>query len=230
MVNGRVILTWVALVTAFVNGHDTGDQHHNEIKQKPQELSWQNWHMIEEHGIQSYDADSFFRLHDLSKQGSWNIEDILNLYGLLRTNIVGDGSGGGVHQDHNEEIINDDAKTFVVTTILNLIDADKDGVISQQEWKVFSNNGGELPDFGYGQGHHFDFELEYEQHHWQKYHAKDDPDVLIKHKEDIEHELLHHEHEIEESHYSASEQLRKTTTNFLSNINLINLSNKYKRT
>ncbi|KAK6197459.1 uncharacterized protein RJT21DRAFT_56962 [Scheffersomyces amazonensis] len=224
---GKILLNFSSILAiALAHGdHGSGAQ----IKQKPATLSWQNWHMIEEHGIESYDADLFFRLHDVSNRGFWYEEDILNLYGLLRTNIVGDGSGMGKHQDHDEEIINEDAKTFVITSILNAIDKDHDGKISLAEWKQFTNNGGELPDFGYGQGHHFDFELEYEQHHWQKYHAKDDPDVLIKHKEDIEHELLYHEHEIEESHYSTSEELRKLTSNFLSHVNLINLSDKYKR-
>ena len=76
--------------------------------------------------------------------------------------------------------------------------------ISQAEWLKFYENGGRLPDLGYGPGHHLGFEEEYEEHHWRKYHANDDPDVKIKHKEDIEHELLHHQQEIEETHDRSS--------------------------
>jgi hypothetical protein len=33
---------------------------------------------------------------------------------------------------------------------------------------AFSNAGKELPDFGLGPGHHWDMEMEYEIHHWEK--------------------------------------------------------------
>ncbi|KAG2734892.1 hypothetical protein G9P44_002898 [Scheffersomyces stipitis] len=210
------------IVAIFAHG-----SHDNAIKQKPEHLTWQNWHMLEEHGLNTYDADSFFRLHDLQAKNSWSRSDILNLYGLLREHVVGDGSGMGEH-DHNKEVISDEAKEHVVKSILKLLDADQDGEVSIQEWRDFTHNGGQLPDFGYGQGHHLDFESEYEEHHWKKYHAQNDPDVLIKHKEDIEHELLHHEHEIEESHMDHPE-LRKITDNFNSNIRLENLAFKYRR-
>lgn len=219
---GSVILSILASQIGLVLGHGG----HNEIKQKPSGLSWQNWHMIEEHQLDQYDADSFFKIHDLQDKGYWTGDDILYVYGLTRDNIVGDGSGMGEHA-HGEEIITQDAKNNVIEVILRLVDKDHDKQISVQEWRDFIGQGKELPDFGYGQGHHLDFESEYEEHHWNEFHANQDPDVQIKHKEDIEHELLHHEHEIEESH-SNSPNIRQLTEKFLSSIKLENLPSKYR--
>ena len=68
----------------------------------------------------------------------------------------------------------------------------------------------------------------YEEHHWRKYHANDDPDVKIKHKEDIEHELLHHQQEIEETH-DRSSRLKKFAGDYWSEINIDNLKPKYRK-
>lgn len=210
------ILALLALV--YAHGH--------EAKQKPDGVSWQDWHMLEEHQLDLYSPDVFFMLHDLQNKGRWSKTDILSLYGLLRESIVGDGSGMGEHE-HSEEVISQDSKDHVVSLILNLMDTNGDGEVSLEEWQEFAKHS-QLPDFGYGQGHHLDFEGEYEEHHWKKYHSKDDPDVLIKHKEDIEHELLHHEHEIEESH-GKDPNVRKLTQNYLSEIKLENIPAKYRK-
>lgn len=212
-------LTFLAVVAAH-------GSHQQGPKSPPAGLLWQNWHMLEEHKMDSYDAESFFRLHALKNSDEWSLTDILNLYGLLRESVIGDGSGMGRH-NHEQEGITKEAKDFVVAEILKLVDTNKDGTVSLSEWKQFAENGGELPDFGYGQGHHLDFELEYEEHHWKQYHMNDDPDVKIKHKEDIEHDMLHHEHEMEESH-NANPDLRDTTHNFLSPIRIENVPQKYR--
>ncbi|EDK36878.2 hypothetical protein PGUG_00976 [Meyerozyma guilliermondii ATCC 6260] len=211
------ILALAALVVAH-GSHDSNTP--------PPGLSWQNWHMLEEHKMDSYDSESFFTIHALKNQQEWTPSDILNLYGLLRESVVGDGSGMGRHS-HDQEGITKEAKDHVVSEILRLVDSNNDGKITLDEWKKFTENGGELPDFGYGQGHHLDFESEYEEHHWKEFHMNDDPDIKIKHKEDIEHELLHHEHEMEETH-NANPELRETTRNFLSQIRLDNVPQKYK--
>lgn len=178
--------------------------------------------------MDEFDADVFFKLHDLQNKGRWSKADILNLYGLARETIVGDGSGMGEHTSHNEEAITQEAKDNVVKTVLSILDKNEDEEITLSEFRDFTHNGGLLPDFGYGQGHHLDFESEYEEHHWKKYHQSDDPEVLIKHAEDIEHELLHHEHEIEESH-GSNPDVRKLTQNYLSDIRLHNLAQKYTK-
>lgn len=155
--------------------------------------SWQVRHMKEEHGFDSFDTMSFFQLHDMSRKNVWTTNDILNLYGLLNQEFVGDGSGMGKHDEST--VIKQETKHKVTSTVLALIDTDKDGKISMDEWMQFSNAGNELPDFGLGPGHHGDYEYEYEVHHWLKYHAENDPDVKIVHKEDLEHEALYHAHE-----------------------------------
>ncbi|RLV95244.1 hypothetical protein JA1_001247 [Spathaspora sp. JA1] len=217
-----LFLPFLILVNAHSDHSGKGSEHEAT---KPPQLTWAQWHMAQEHSLDEFDAATFFTLHDLSGSRVWSRVDILNIYGLINP-VVGDGSGMGAHGSNKE--ITDAAKDKVVNTILGLIDSNKDGKITFEEWIKFSAGGGELPDLGYGPGHHLDFESEYEEHHWKKYHMNDDPDVLIKHKEDIEHELLHHEHEIEESH-SKAPKIREVTKNFLSKINLNNLTPKYTR-
>lgn len=168
-------------------------------------------------------CSNIFTMHDLKGADQWDRSDILNLYGIKHETIIGDGSGMG----ENSREVTPEVQNMVVESIFKLLDTDKNGVISRDEWVLFHNNGGELPDFGYGQGHHLDFESEYEEHHWNQYHANDDPDTKIKHKEDIEHELLHHKHEIEKTHDRSSE-LRDVTENFLSKIRIENLKPKYR--
>ncbi|KAI5956205.1 hypothetical protein KGF54_000680 [Candida jiufengensis] len=200
-----------------------GDHSQTVLKQKPSNVNWQDWHMHEEHNLDSYDGKTFFIMHDLKGAGKWDKDDILNLYGVKHEQIIGDGSGMG----ENSIKITKDIQNSVVETILKIFDTNKDETISLEEWLDFFNKGGELPDFGYGQGHHLDFESEYEEHHWKQYHAENDPDTLIKHKEDIEHELLHHKHEIEETH-DRSQRLKKFANDYLSNIKIENLTPKYQ--
>lgn len=197
---------------------------HKEVSSLPAGLSWEQWHMKEEHQLEEFDAGSFFVLHDLQSKGYWNADDILYVYGLNRESVVGDGSGMGEH-DH-EEKIGQDVKDKVVKDVLRLLDANANGEVSKEEWELYSTHGGHLPDFGIGPGHHMDFEAEYENHHWNKYHRDSDPDVLIKHKEDIEHEMLHHEHEIEETH-TLNPDIREMAKNFVSPVKIANVPAKY---
>lgn len=208
--------------------HGGNGGEHNAVKTKPEGLTWEQWHMIEEHGLSSYDTHTLFRLHDISNNGVWLKRDILYLYGLHRESVIGDGSGMGVHeQDEKQEIISQDSKDNVISTILGLIDTNNDGMVSFQELHDFFDRGGKLPDFGYGQGHHLDFESEYEEHHWNKYHKDQDPDTLVKHKEDIEHEMLHHEHEIEQTHRDDVE-FQALAQDFKSQVRIENVPDKYR--
>lgn len=180
--------------------------------------------MTEEHHIDTFDPTSFFMLHDLEQKGYWDAPDILYIYGLSLDNVVGDGSGMGEH-DH-EEKISPELKKEVVEKVSMVLNADSNGYVSKEKWLDFAANGGQLPDFGTGPGHHFDFETEYENHHWNKYHRDSDPDVHLKHKEDIIHELLHHQHEIEETH-SDHPELRANFKNYLSPAKIENIPPKY---
>lgn len=222
----KLTIPLVSAIVLYIAGAVTAHNDHSQtvLKQKPSNLRWQDWHMLEEHKLSEYDGKSFFKLHDLKGTGFWDITDILNLYGVAHESIIGDGSGMG----EDKVIITAEVQANVVESVFKLFDKNKDGKISLDEWLNFHNNGGELPDFGYGQGHHLDFESEYEEHHWKKYHAENDPDTKIKHKEDIEHELLHHQYELDETH-DRSEKLREVIRNYLSPVRVQNIAGKYKR-
>lgn len=171
------------------------DEEYNEKIPEEFKGSWQKWHMKEEHGMDDADNDSVFKLHDTRNAGSLSRLDILRMYGLQREEVVGEGNGMGSHDE--TEVVGEETKNKVVNTVMGLMDTDNDGEISLEEWRAYSKDGREFPDFGLGAGHEYDFEEEYEKHHWNQYHSKDDPDVKVQHAEDIEHELLHHFHEIE---------------------------------
>ncbi|KAK9466490.1 hypothetical protein V1512DRAFT_263720 [Lipomyces arxii] len=145
--------------------------------------SWADKHMKEEHGLESYDAASLFTLHDSDNSKYWTKQDILGLYGILQPVDP---------TAHRKEPITVAEQDKVYNTMLTLIDKDNDGSISLEEWLAYSNGGGQLPDFGFGPGHHGDVEYEYEIHHWLKYHANDETDENLNHPEDIEHENLFH--------------------------------------
>ena len=71
-----------------------------------------------------------------------------------------DDSNKGVSQPRRDEIVRD---------ILGLIDYDRNGVITKDEFVRFIEvEGKTLPDMGTGPGHHGDAEYEYEIHHWEK--------------------------------------------------------------
>ncbi|KAK9454801.1 hypothetical protein V1511DRAFT_500998 [Dipodascopsis uninucleata] len=151
--------------------------------------SWAKMHMREEHNIEDYDPRSFFSLHDSDKSDTWTRLDIMNLYGVYNRM---DPTG------QRKQPITPKEQRKVVEKILDLMDTNKDDVVSMQEWIDFNEKGGELPDFGLGPGHHGDVEYEYELHHWLKYHSEDDSEESLTHPEDIEHEKIFHniEHQV----------------------------------
>lgn len=172
------------------------NEHINVDKEAPPTgMSWEEWHMSHEHQMDKYTPEQFFALHDIRKKGYMDRSDVLSLYGLDRREVVGTGDGMGQHDE--SEQVDDEMAQRVVNVIMRLLDVNDDSKILQSEYLEFAKMGHKFPDLGVGVGHHSDFELEYEIHHWNKYHKDADPDVKNVHKEDIEHELLHHEHEIE---------------------------------
>lgn len=108
---------------------------------------------IEEHHIDNFDAGAFFQLHDFDDDGHWDESEILKTYGM------DDPSAKDVPQDKKDNIVRE---------VMRLIDTSGSGLIEKDEWMAFSNAGKELPDFGLGPGHHWDMEMEYEIHHWEK--------------------------------------------------------------
>ena len=127
--------------------------------------------------MSSWDADSFFTLHDYNADDTWQADELHRTYGLL------DQSNKHGSLDRRDEITRE---------LLHLLDTDHDGDVSRAEWKAFVAAGKTLPDLGTGPGHHGDDEYEYEIHHWEKYHDENTKLEDLTHPEDIEH-FKHHE-------------------------------------
>nr|POE46769.1 putative calcium-binding protein [Quercus suber] len=133
--------------------------------------------MAEEHHISSFDAASFFNLHDFDSNNAWTTNEIFKFYGLEHAST-----------DH----ISKSDKDAAVKKVIDLYDRDRSGTISSAEFIVGSAQGITLPDFGYGPGHHGDDEYEYEIHHFEKFHGPDATEEELTHPEDIEH-FRHHD-------------------------------------
>ncbi|CAD0097629.1 unnamed protein product [Aureobasidium mustum] len=140
------------------------------------DADWATRHMAEEHHITSFDAGSFFNLHDYDSSGTWTPDDIRKTYGL---------------KDESTKDLADDKKDEVVRKILDLFDKDRSGSVSFAEFLVADAHGIKLPDFGYGPGHHGDDEYEYEIHHFEKFHGDDTTEEDLTHPEDIAHFRKH---------------------------------------
>lgn len=109
--------------------------------------------ILEEHHIDNFDPGAFFQLHDFDDDGQWDDWEILKTYGM------DDPSAKDVPQDKRDNIVDE---------IMRLMDTNGNGQIEKGEWDAFNRAGKELPDFGLGPGHHWDMEMEYEIHHWEK--------------------------------------------------------------
>ncbi|KAI5250529.1 hypothetical protein E4T47_01329 [Aureobasidium subglaciale] len=133
-------------------------------------------YFVEEHHINSFDAGSFFNLHDYDSSGTWTPDDIRKTYGL---------------KDESTKDLPDEKKEEVVRRILELFDKDKSGTVSYAEFLMSDAHGIKLPDFGYGPGHHGDDEYEYEIHHFEKFHGDDTTEEDLTHPEDIVHFRKH---------------------------------------
>ncbi|KAG9660478.1 putative secretory pathway protein, partial [Aureobasidium melanogenum] len=140
------------------------------------DADWATRHMAEEHHINSFDAGSFFNLHDYDSSGTWTPDDIRKTYGL---------------KDESTKDLSDEKKEEVVRKILDLFDKDRSGSVSYAEFLIADAHGIKLPDFGYGPGHHGDDEYEYEIHHFEKFHGDDTTEEDLTHPEDIAHFRKH---------------------------------------
>ncbi|KAH0343231.1 putative secretory pathway protein, partial [Aureobasidium melanogenum] len=140
------------------------------------DADWATRHMAEEHHISSFDAGSFFNLHDYDSSGTWTPDDIRKTYGL---------------KDESTKDLPDEKKEEVVRKILDLFDKDRSGSVSYAEFLIADAHGIKLPDFGYGPGHHGDDEYEYEIHHFEKFHGDDTTEEDLTHPEDIAHFRKH---------------------------------------
>ncbi|KAI4717513.1 hypothetical protein E4T48_06282 [Aureobasidium sp. EXF-10727] len=168
-------LALVLLGALGVSAHGSG----HEQAPIAADADWATRHMAaasEEHHINSFDAGSFFNLHDYDSSGTWTPDDIRKTYGL---------------RDESTKDLSEDKKQEVVRKVLDLFDKDRSGTISYAEFLVADAHGIKLPDFGYGPGHHGDDEYEYEIHHFEKFHGDDTTEEDLTHPEDIVHFRKH---------------------------------------
>nr|XP_018264522.1 uncharacterized protein I303_02692 [Kwoniella dejecticola CBS 10117]OBR86680.1 hypothetical protein I303_02692 [Kwoniella dejecticola CBS 10117] len=154
-------------------------------------LSYAERHMHTEHHIDSFDLESFFKLHDLDMNGFWDQAEIQAVYGLHHHSVK--------DKIKQPELI--DARTqVVVDKVLEKLDTNRDGKISLAEFIAGGTEG--LPSFeGYKDlGHHYDEESEYFLHHEELYHSTPETqtDESYTHPEDIAHFRHHAEIEDEE--------------------------------
>lgn len=142
--------------------------------------------MHTEHHIDSFDLESFFKLHDLDMDGFWDEAEIQAIYGLHHHSMR--------EKIPQSELVEGRTKV-VVDKVLQRLDSNKDGQISLDEFLVGGQDG--LPSFeGYKDlGHHYDEESEYFLHHEELYHSTPETqtDEAYNHPEDIEH-FKHHRH------------------------------------
>ncbi|KTW28837.1 hypothetical protein T552_01466 [Pneumocystis carinii B80] len=136
--------------------------------------NWMDYHMKNEHKIESYDLEMFFYLHDINFDGYWNAKDFRYIYGL------------------DNEDLTEKQKIYLEEEVLSYVDKDGDGIVTLEEFKKFINEGNKLPglDMGYD-GHHEDFETEFNIHHIEVHHTSSNEN--LRHYEDIEHFKKHNE-------------------------------------
>ncbi|KIR31251.1 hypothetical protein I352_06345 [Cryptococcus deuterogattii MMRL2647] len=168
-----------------------GDHSFDLSDQADNGLSYAERHMHTEHHIDSFDLESFFKLHDLDMNGYWDELEIQAVYGLHHHSVK-DKMGKGEQVDGRAKNI--------VSKVLEALDKNQDGRISLEEFLAGGTEG--LPSFeGYKDlGHHYDEESEYFLHHEELYHSTPETqtDESYTHPEDILHFQHHAEIEDEE--------------------------------
>ncbi|KAL4956041.1 hypothetical protein BDW69DRAFT_159306 [Aspergillus filifer] len=161
-----------ALSGSFVNAHGS---HSTPVDPN---ADWATRHMQEEHHIDSFDAGSFFTLHDYDSSGAWTPEEVRKTYGM---------------DDESNAGLTEERKTKALREVFALFDPASTGFINRDTWMHLISEGVQLPDFGFGPGHHGDIEYEYEIHHFEMYHGEDAMEEELTHPEDIEHFKRHDE-------------------------------------
>jgi len=141
--------------------------------------------MSREHHIDTFDARSFFQLHDLNRDGVWDAEEIQAVY--------------GVHHVYSQKKSKDDIEhqkkaDHIVAEVLRILDLNGDGTILPEELEAVGLDG--LPNFDNmgAEGHHYDVESEFFLHHEEEFHSTPETqtDESYNHPEDLEH-FAHHE-------------------------------------
>ncbi|KAK4574818.1 hypothetical protein LTR86_001660 [Recurvomyces mirabilis] len=162
------------------------------------DADWATRHMAEEHHITSFDAGSFFNLHDYDSSNTWTFDDLMKTYGLK-------------HESTNHIAYAEKEKA--INGVISLFDKDLSGTISFAEYTIGSGAGLKLPDLGFGPGHHGDDEYEYEIHHFEKFHGDGATEEELNHPEDIEHFRKHEELEAAQERQEQLDRMRIVEAN-----------------
>lgn len=109
--------------------------------------------------------------------------------------------------DESNKHVSWERRDEILRGLLDLLDLNRDGVVSRDEWTAFTAQGKTLPDMNTGPGHHGDDEYEYEIHHWEKYHDENSKLEDLTHPEDIEHFKKHEEMEEEQERLEKMDQM-----------------------
>ncbi|KAG0645769.1 putative calcium-binding [Hyphodiscus hymeniophilus] len=191
MAIGRILnVCAVSMFVGLVAAH--GGAHQKPLQVDP-EADWATRHMAEEHHIANFDPASFFTLHDYDGNGFWDTSEILKTYGM------DDPSAKDVSQEQKDKIVRE---------IMEMFDRNGNNIVEREEWmEVVGEGKGTLPDFGLGPGHHWDMEMEYEIHHWEKYHDENTKEEDLIHPEDIAHFKLHDDLEDEADRVAALDKM-----------------------
>ncbi|KAJ5194761.1 uncharacterized protein N7498_008199 [Penicillium cinerascens] len=192
---GRLIC-FVAGVLAISGG--LANAHGSHSSNQPPSEDWATRHMMEEHHIESFDAGSFFMLHDYDSSGSWTVDEVRKTYGL---------------DDESNSGVSEPSKQAAVRTVFDLFDPGNTGFITREAWLKADADGLRLPDLGFGPGHHGDMEYEYEIHHFEKFHGDDAKEEDLTHPEDIEHFRRHDEEEAAEMRLERLETMQLVESN-----------------
>jgi hypothetical protein len=111
-------------------------------------------------------------------------------------------------EDESAKDVPQSKKDEIIANIMELMDTNSNGLIEREEWRIFTEEKKKrLPDFGTGVGHHWDMEMEYEIHHWEKYHDENTKEEDLIHPEDIEHFRRHDELEDEAERIAALDKM-----------------------
>ncbi|KAF5352578.1 hypothetical protein D9756_006115 [Leucocoprinus leucothites] len=149
-------------------------------------------HMSSEHHIDTFDAASFFQLHDLNRDGLWDRAEIEAVYGVHHVYSQKKSKDDEEHQKKADSIVN---------AVLHILDKNRDGYVDALELEKVGV--GALPNFDHmgAEGHHYDVESEFFLHHEEQFHSTPETqtDEAYTHPEDIEHFSHHERIELEEA-------------------------------
>ncbi|ESK96124.1 precursor to secretory protein [Moniliophthora roreri MCA 2997] len=187
-------LSFVSFISvALAHGGHSGPEKGETIQQ------YARRHMAKEHHIDSFDLRSFFQLHDLNRDGNWDRDEIEAIYGVHHVYSQKKSKDDIEHQQKADKIVNE---------VLRILDADKNGKVTPEEFEKVGLDG--LPNFDHlgAEGHHYDVESEFFLHHEEEFHSTPETqtDESYTHPEDIEHFAQHEAIEMREAEKEAKFQ------------------------